>query len=330
MKKYIYVLFIVVTLPGCNNGKVTRDDYLAAIDDSLQSESLIFWTSDTTFSSKPDLFMLLDTLYQYVQNDSFPSSSKEDEKWMKAYRKRLCEYYDDHYKNGDKLNEYEKVNCVLDEGRRLIESDKDDSTMGMIVKNSIIYTFEKMREYSLLTQMLKQCKSVEIMDLIYKEWDFSSIMSRKMGAIGVEIAELTYWRGSILGPISTERSLEILHSRIDSYQNMLDIISNSSYNMTGVFMNNAIQLLLDCSMKAVNDNSSEMREYLLEEELDEYDTLTITVKKNIKELEPLLKEWSAMLDRIDNEMTNDASRYEVKRAASGMLLEWTSMVCSRW
>ena len=330
MRNFILFAITAFSLLGCKNSKVTKKELLARMNDSIQSESLIFWTSDTACSSNPELMLLLDTLYQHVRAEEFPLSSKEEEKWMKAYRLRLCSYYDSHEKDGDNLTEYEKTNLVLDEGTRLIELDGDDSTMGMIVQNSTIYTFEVMREYCLLSRLLGKCESVDNMELVYKEHDLYSKMSQLMSSIAVDLARINFWGGSIVGPISTGRNLEITKSRLDMYKTVLDITSKDSWESLGVFMENAQQLLLDCSIKAVEDYSSEMREYMQEDDLDGYEETVKDARKTIEELRPLLKEWSNLWDKIDEEMTHDGNRHEMERAASYMLVKWASVVSSKW
>ena len=95
-------------------------------------------------------------------------------------------------------------------------------------------------------------------------------------------------------------------------------------------MENAQQLLLDCSIKAVEDYSSEMREYMQEDDLDGYEETVKDARKTIEELRPLLKEWSNLCDKIDEEMTHDGNRHEMERAASYMLVKWASVVSSKW
>ena len=334
MNRIFLSILCVLTLASCKKISQSKDEYLAAMDDSIQTESLIFWTSDTAYSTNPELMLLLDTLYQHVRADEFPLSAKEEEKWMKAYRLRLCSYYDSHEKDFENMTEYEKASYILDEGTRLVELDGDDSTMGMIVKNSTIYTFDVMREYCLLSRVLGKCNSVETLELFYKEHDLYTQMSKLMASIAVGLARINFWGGSIVGPISTERNLGIIKSRLDMYKTILDITSKDSWESTGVFIENAQQLLLDCSVKAVEDYSSDMREYLNdeenEEELERYDETVNDTKEAVEELRPLLKEWGILWNNIDEDMTHDGNRHEMERAASNMLVKWASMVCSRW
>lgn len=334
MKKIFWISLLYIIFVSCtktyNDRATTKDDLLAEVNDSDQTESLILRNSDTVCSTNPELLILLDTLCQHVQSEGFPASAKEEEKWMNAYRQKLCAYYDSHEKDGANKTEFEKADYVLDEGTHLIESGGDDSTMGMIVKNNTIYTFYVMREYGQLSQMLKNCPNVETLDLVYKEWDLYSQLSQKMSSLAVKIARLTFWGGSIVGPISTGRSLQISESRIEMYQTVLDIINKDSWDCSGVFLENAQQLLHDCSVRAVNDISSEMKEYLDEEDEEGYEATITSAEKTIEELRPLLKEWAILWNEIDKEFTSDGSRHEMERAASSMLIKWASIVCERW
>ena len=49
----IFLSFLcVLTLASCKKTSQSRDEYLAAMDDSIHTESLIFWTSDTGIADK--------------------------------------------------------------------------------------------------------------------------------------------------------------------------------------------------------------------------------------------------------------------------------------
>jgi hypothetical protein len=49
----------------------------------------------------------------------------------------------------------------------------------------------------------------------------------------------------------------------------------------------------------------------------------------IDELRPIMKEWIVTLDKLDDELTHDSSRYAVERAASHMIMKWASIVTER-
>ena len=93
MKKII-LFFVSLILLGCvnnihgdrsnqergNSKEMTRDEYLHSLDSAEMMNGLVFWTSDTAFTTNAALLLLLDTLYQHVKADGFPSEVKKEEK----------------------------------------------------------------------------------------------------------------------------------------------------------------------------------------------------------------------------------------------------------
>ena len=53
-------------------------------------------------------------------------------------------------------------------------------------------------------------------------------------------------------------------------------------------------------------------------------------KQYMSELRPLIKLWIELWGKIDDELTHDYSRHEMERIASVMLMQWASIVSSRW
>ena len=155
MKKITLISTLVfligcISKPAIETNSITRDAYLQSLDSTEWHNSLITWTSDSAFMTNAELMLLLDTLYQHVREDSFPSEVKTEEKWMSEYRSKLCLYYDSHSIGSDTLSTYAKADSVLNEGVRLLELGNKWSTMEMVVYNSTLFTFDRCREYGLL------------------------------------------------------------------------------------------------------------------------------------------------------------------------------------
>ena len=339
--KGLALLFVcVIALAGCskvgNKTVSTREELLAAMNDSDNTESMIYVMSDTVCSTNPELLMLLDTLYQHVRSENFPTNTKDELKWMSAYRSRLCAYYDFHEKDGDNLTEFEKANYVLDEGVRLVELDGDDSTMGIIVRNSTVYTFDVLRRYGLLSQLLSYCHNVKTQELIYKEWELYDELSCEMMSLFSDIIVLNYWSGSIVGPLRTGCWIDISESRNDMYQKVLNIVEKDLWNEKGVSLDYAQQLLTDCSIKAVEDIVSKMKSdtiespYLNEKEAIRYNETIKSAEESIQELRPLLQKWGILWKKIDKEISHDNDEHKIEFAASSMLIEWAKIASAGW
>jgi len=294
---------------------------------------LVFWTSDTAYSTNADLLLLLDTLYQHVRTDGFPSEVKKEERWMSEYRSRLVAYYDAFSEGNDTISQFAKADSVLNEGARLLELGSHWSTMEMVVYNSTVFTFDRFKEYSMLTRIVNSCESDEAKELVYKEWSLYEQMLKKIGIIASNMVSLNNWGGSISGPLSTASYLQISESRRDMYQTILDIVKGDGWDNTGVFPENAERFFFDCCATALNRTIKEAddfyKEYEGKERSESFDDAIKKTGIEIDELRPIMKEWIVTLDKLDDELTHDSSRHAVERAASHMIMKWASIVTER-
>ena len=346
MKK-IVILFVSLIFLGCGNNihgdrsnqeggsskGMTRDEYLQSLDSAEMMNGLVFWTSDTAYSTNADLLLLLDTLYQHVRTDGFPSEVKKEERWMSEYRSRLVAYYDAFSEGNDTISQFAKADSVLNEGARLLELGSHWSTMEMVVYNSTVFTFDRFKEYSMLTRIVNSCESDEAKELVYKEWSLYEQMLKKIGIIASNMVSLNNWGGSISGPLSTASYLQISESRRDMYQTILDIVKGDGWDNTGVFPENAERFFFDCCATALNRTIKEAddfyKEYEGKERSESFDDAIKKTGIEIDELRPIMKEWIVTLDKLDDELTHDSSRHAVERAASHMIMKWASIVTER-
>ena len=332
MKKVLLFMTVLASLTCCTKqegnkaGKdISRDAYLQSLDSVEWQNSLITWTSDTAFTTNRELMLLLDVLYRHVREEDFPSEVRKEEKWMSAYRDRLVAYYDSHSHGNDSISIYAKADSVLNEGVRLLELGSHWSTMEMIVNNSTEFTYDRCREYGLLTQVINSCESEEAKNLVYQEWSLYERMLKKIGLIASNMVSLNYWGGSIAGPMRTGSYLQILNSRIEMYQTILDIIKGEGWDATGVYLENAERFLFDCCTTSVKRVAGESDLYDKESEEEFIKTVEET-NVAIRKLQPVVSEWIVIMDKVDNELTHDGSRHSAERAASFMLMKWASIV----
>ena len=321
-------------LKGKNSTGLTRDEYLNSLDSVAVLNSLIFWTSDTAYTTNADLLFLLDSLYQHVRKDEFPSEVRTEEKWMANYRLRLNAYYDSSY-GKDSLSIFIKADSVLNEGISLLELGCRWSTREVVVNNVAQYTFDRCREYGLLTQLVNCCETDEARELVYQEWALYEQMLRKMGLIAENMVSLQYWGGSITGPLGTAAYLQLSQTRRDMYQTLLEIVDVNSkgWDDTGVYPENAKRLLFDCCDTAIIKIEEDMDEFYREFEGKERDKrIDETIRETktaTKELKPIVDEWIVLLDKLDDALTHDYNRHSVERTASYMLMKWASIVTER-
>ena len=310
-------------LKGTNSTGMTREEYMNSLDSVELQNSLVFWAPDTAFTTNADLLLLLDTLYQHVRMEEFPSEVKMEEKWMKDYISRLVAYYDSKY-GKDTLSIFVKADSVLNRGARLLELGNNGSTMEMIVNNSAQYTLDRCREYCLLTKLVSGCETNEAIELVYQEWTLYERMLKKIGLIAANMVSLNYWGGSITGPLRTEAYLQLSQSRRDMYQTLLNIVNSDDWDNTGVYPENAKRLLFDCCDTAIKRAEKES-----DDSLEGFDEAIRETKSATQELKPIVDEWIVLLDKLDDTLTHDGNRHSMERAASYMLIKWASIVTER-
>ena len=319
-------------LKGKNSTGLTRDEYLNSLDSVAVLNSLIFWTSDTAYTTNADLLFLLDSLYQHVRKDEFPSEVRLEEKWMANYRLRLNAYYDSSY-GKDSLAIFIKADSVLNEGISLLELGCRWSTREVVVNNVAQYTFDRCREYGLLTQLVNCCETDEARELVYQEWALYEQMLRKMGLIAENMVSLHYWGGSITGPLRTAAYLQISQSRRDMYQTLLNLVNSAGWNAVGVYPEDAKRILFDScdtAIKRIEKEADDLyKEFEDKERYKEFDETVKETKSTTQKLKPIVDEWITLLDKLDDALTHDGNRHHVERAASYMLVMWASIVTER-
>ena len=308
------------------------DSLLSVIGVTQSSESLVCLVSDTVYSSNPELLLLLDTLYQHVRSDDFSYSARNEEEWMNSYRARICTYYDRHNKGVEGKSELEKVEEVLRESKCLIALDNDDSTIGMLVKNSVNVTFERLSEYSLLSLMISKCKCESTKKIVYKEWELFEDVRQAMTGIGYDLVRLRFWRGSAGIPLSSEQWLKSSNLRKKMYQQLLMTENNTSSDENANYKDDAVQFLIDHLTKVARDLYSEMKKEQLgaaplmnEKEWTEYKELAKDTERDIVNIGFLLKEWIRQWDALASQLSCKETTY-MTHMASNMLVDWSKVV----
>jgi len=315
-----------VGLKGTNSTGMTREEYINSLDSVELENSLVCYTPDTAFSTNADLLLLLDTLYQHVRLNNIPSEVKMEEEWMTDYRSKLVAYYDSSYGKDTSLSIFAKADSVLNDGVRLLELGNSWSTMDMIVNNIAQFTFDRCREYGMLTQLVNSCETDETKELVFKEWALYERMLKKIGLIAANMVSLNYWGGSIMEPMVTYGSLQLLQPRREMIQTLLNIVNSDGRDYTGVYPENAKRLLFDCCdtvIKRIEKGADNCYSELDEKDFDEAIRETKSVTQ---ELKPIVDEWILLLDKLDDALTRNGNRHSIERAASNLLMKWANIV----
>ena len=105
------------------------------------------------------------------------------------------------------------------------------------------------------------------------------------------------------------------------YKTILDIIEGQGWDDTGVPLSNAERFLFDCCTSRVERIVIES-----DEPASGFSERIHETKVAIEELRPIIEQWIILMDKVDEEITHDGSRHSVERAASFMLMKWSSIV----
>lgn len=308
---------------------------MIAMKDSTCSESLLFWTADTIKKTDLELVMLLDTLYQYALNDSISKTVREEVQWMDHYRQRLCALYETRRLGCDTISMFAKADTVLNVAERLYEIDDDWSTMGILVYNSICSTFDTFREYNALSQLLANCKDEETKELVYQEWTLYEELLGHVAPITGNIVDLTFWGGSIVGPLTSDCIRQLSDARSEMYMKLSQFVNGDDFeDEYGVFLDCAGELLFNCIGKAIDKEVKSTLDFQREfnemskESLRLFMETADEAKSMASEMRPLMRQWTELWDKLDEKLTHNWSRHSTERIASLMLLKWASVVCS--
>lgn len=288
-------------------------------------ESLESLTADAILKTNPKLVALIDSLCRYVLKDSFASSTLENNvKWMNKYRNQLCSYYSTNKLGTDAISPYAKADTVIEASRRLWELDSDESTAGMVISNNAERTRLIFQQYNEYAQLLELCETDEQKGLLkneFRAWlDLNDLISR----IYRDCVYLSYWGGSIVGPISSAGILRILESHISLYRKDRDILRNDFYSCedNGVFLKSAKDLLINCCQLALT-------EYIFEDEKsEEYKELIATVKQSISILPTAVDNWISTRELWTNKVYTDGFRGIYRRNSSEVLIKLSNIISS--
>ena len=335
---------LVILLVGCSAGSKSqmttqeeKVDTIIVSEDSIEEvDSGSVYCPEFLFdvelaASNQALVVLIDSLYMHVRGEGFPAWLGWEEKWMKNYRRILCEYYDARNTGVGIASEYVKTDSVLNEGERMIENDMDGGTVGIMIHNSALYTIMVCREYSLLNEMKELCDDEAVRVLLDKEWDAYKKMYEKALDVACGITVMNYWGGSIIGPLCTYNRTEMAKARVEAYRSVLNVIKRKKSVNSNIGLKGAKDALISFYSDTFDKTYSEGKEYI-DEELNEeskerfYETAKQT-RQEIKDLPALINEWIAVWEKLDKELsTKGYSRCDVKKVFSTMFIRWKDVL----
>ena len=336
---------LVILLVGCSAGSksqmtaqeekvdtiIVAEDSIETVEDGGSMHNPEFLFDVELAASNQALVVLIDSLYMHVRGENFPAWLSREEKWMKNYRRMLCEYYDARNTGVGIASEYVKTDSVLNEGERMIEKDEDGGTVGMMVHNAALYSITVCREYSLLNEMKELCDDEAVRVLLDKEWDAYNKMYDNALDVACHITIMKYWGGSIIGPLCTYNRTEMAKARVEAFRNVLNVVKREKSANADVDLNGAKDALISFYSDTFDKTYANVKEWVDEESTEEskeefYKTEKQT-RQDIKDLPVKINEWIAVLEKLDKALsTKGYSRGDVKKAFSKMFMRWKDIL----
>lgn len=324
MKIHLTAIALFILSASCSSN-CSDDTNRQNIIKSDNSESLEFWTADIILATNYPLVQLMDTLYQYVRSDSFPTESLESEiEWMRNYRKQLISYYDSKHKYADDISPLTKADSVISEAHSLWNIDRDYSTMGLIIYNDTERTrliFQQFNEYE---RLLSICKTDIQKNLLYNELVQWVKLEQIFSHINSFCVDLYHWGGSIAGPIRTSGYISIWQSHIDLYQTEYIMLASydGAWEDTGTFLEPARELLLSCSKQALAES------YYPSETSEMYKDMYKKTTELLEQLPQYIDSWIDARKQWEDEVSTDFMHQSYSRNTSSVLIKLANTISS--
>ena len=333
--RLLLVMLFPALLLGCNQASKKEKSALGSKSDTLfatkstSMESLSYYTADTILNINPELVELLEPLYQHAKGSSVLGDVQVEESWMAEYRLEICEYYDRKHSKDDAISDFAKAERVMNEAEKLYMAYQDQGSIGVIIQNDILHSFNVFREYTLLSQMISHCSSQQEREQIYMEWDSYKQLEEKFFMIVTNLANMYNWGGNAGGLIASDCRLQATKARLEMYRALLAIVENSPSENAGahkVIAKKNLSDSLDAAVKrakAVLDEDDEIDSRFMDDEHKQrfIETLEDT-KADAKELPQLIPTWKDSMLKSEFFKPNNS----VERVVSKMLLEWADIV----
>lgn len=302
---------------------VVVKDSTSSDNQEADIERLKFWTSKDICKTNPELVSLLDTLYRYARENR---TIEDEMKWMKAYLRQVCDYYDRRKLGSDTISCYEKADIVLSQAETLWETDRDCSTMGMTIYNDIYDTWCVFKQYRILMQLSDLCKNKQQRDFLMEEWRAWSKFEGCFEGFWGCCVDLSYWGATGASPVRIAGYASARNTHINLNQREIAWINGSydTFEVNGVLLQPTKTLFFDCCKTILQSSCS--IEYLKENEYykQQYDEAL----KEYREMKTLMDNWIEARSKWADAVSTDYWRGIYDRSTSEVLLKLSSIISS--
>ena len=324
MKKYLFFL-LFISLCSCggkqDNVDVTKEDTITvdlidSVAEQVASEVLLSEKEESSAKTTPSV-----PVEDYkVDYDSYPSETPKSvfliDEFHGKYGPTSLQPLDAALNAFDKLPEF--TDSTIAEIEQFYDNlDESGNTGDMVLAANVrcnLAFYKTIREYSEIVE-LKDAQSIhELIAAEYAKWN---LLADQVGCLGIDIAYLTYFEGSMSGSESSNLIASI--QEIGFYDvNVLKcrLIRDSYHLKEGIPEKIAAEALcktIDMNLKQLN------RPDLYEGEArTEYENLLKDTESDRKGLEELIEEWLAIRYAISEKVDDDLYRPYI--GSTGVLL----------
>lgn len=325
MKKYLFFL-LLISFCSCggkqDNVDVTKED---TIPDDLVDSVAEWVASEVLLSEKEEYPSVTETppvpVEDYkVDYDSYPSETPKSvfliDEFHGKYGPTSLQPLDAALNTFDKLPEF--TDSTIAEIEQFYDNlDESGNTGDMVlsanVKRNLAF-YKTIREYSEIVE-LKDAQSIhELIAAEYAKWN---LLADQVERLGIDIAYLTYFEGSMSGPVSSNLIASIQEIGFYNANVLKCRLKRDSYHLKeGIPEKIAAEALcktIDLNLKQLN------RPDLYEGEArTEYENLLKDTESDRKGLEELIEEWLAIRYAISEKVDGDTYRPYI--GSTGVLL----------
>ncbi len=325
MKKYLFFL-LLISLCSCggkqDNVDVTKED---TIPDDLVDSVAEWVASEVLLSEKEEYPSVTETppvpVEDYkVDYDSYPSETPKSvfliDEFHGKYGPTSLQPLDAALNAFDKLPEF--TDSTIAEIEQFYDNlDESGNTGDMVLADNVrcnLAFYKTIREYSEIVE-LKDAQSIhELIAAEYVKWN---LLADQVERLGIDIAYLTYFEGSMSGPVSSNLIASIQEIGFYNANVLKCRLKRDSYHLKegipGKIAAEALCKTIDFNLEQLNHP-----EYYEGDSRREYELSLRSAESERKGLEKQIEEWLAFRHAISEKVDGDDYRPYI--GSTGVLL----------
>ena len=202
--------------------------------------------------------------------------------WHGRCEKVLTDCYLATHANDNRQNTA-KADSMLNEIERFFEEDADESTMGMVVQNSLLFRFQLFRMVGKTKELLRKDGQMKDETLAWNE------LHQALNEFCSYVVQTELFGGSAAGLVMLSTKNEICSCRVEDLKRMLQGKGNATASRLVAVKNEFLKAVENLS--DIEDSSEDMKSYMDEENIKEYRRVYGEMKKAKVKLVKVVDKW---------------------------------------